>query len=817
MSIAQLFSIKTKQIELPDIEGVSVDLFSKKQWKEINLVLNKKYPNGKRVFNDSKIARFWFKLLQCKDLANQVPKSMIKMAYEKHRKALSTVHKTPEDVLQHVRLFARQFAEKVKTEYKEVIPIAMTTAPYECTRSQGGTRKALENLLVYNKLKRVQTVTRMDPVVIHLIGCPGVGKSFISEMLISKISSFFGIPKQESRYSRSMACEHWDGYRNQLIAQIDDIFTIRDGSDDSKQLIQMCSNAKWIVPMADLREKGREFNSEFLILSSNQRFQRSLFVNCDEAIDRRVYNPAFEIMNYDRKTQLYTLNKYSCYQDGQYIGGSRPPSLTRHLTLSQTVDELFQYALKTYRERLQSLEILDNRKYFKNFMPIVNGNEFEYNVGYDFDPCPNSIPVVKAHAIPEPLKVRMITKGESHNWILKPLQKAMFESLKYFPCFRLTSGQNILNNFKKPNSNFINVSGDYSAATDNLHSDVTTTIISELVKVLPDNIIPYVLRESSTHLVEYPKEAELEPTLQINGQLMGSLLSFPILCIANAATYGKAIDCEDLQELPCLINGDDIGFRDILRNILKWKKNARKMGLEPSVGKNYLSRNWFTINSQFIESKVTNKSMKIEPSEGFNILWSHKARKGEINTIRDALKRFEKKDVCHFLKEQLKRTPRSMDISILYGGLGSFNSREPTLLDCEINLMCYIKSKTRLILSIDEWCYVSMSKQLAQTVKAVDIMSSAFNQKQYPPKIVSFQREKSEPTYKSIEIKETGNLNEEWRELHNFQKFYKTVPELRNFIKKRTLIPLNHQNMVSIWIQRDIFDKLPKNSMIEPF
>jgi len=191
---------------------------------------------------------------------------MIQEAYKKHSSILSTVRKTPEDILLKVRQYARQFAASVKQHYKKSIPLALTTAPYELTRSEGGTRKVLEDHLMINKSKRIHTITRIDPVVLHMVGKPGLGKSYLSEHLISKLADHFSIQKTDSRYSRSMACEHWDGYRNQLIAQIDDIFTERDGTEDAKQLIQMCSNAKWVVPMADLREKGREFNSEFLIL-----------------------------------------------------------------------------------------------------------------------------------------------------------------------------------------------------------------------------------------------------------------------------------------------------------------------------------------------------------------------------------------------------------------------------------------------------------------------------------------------------------------------------------------------------------------------
>ena len=72
------------------------------------------------------------------------------------------------------------------------------------------------------------------------------------------------------------------------------------------------------------------------------------------------------------------------------------------------------------------------------------------------------------------------------------------------------------------------------------------------------------------HLVSYPEEvqdgkADLSPFVTQTGQLMGSPLSFPILCSINVASYRAALaeyvgrDVE-MNELPVLVNGDDICF-----------------------------------------------------------------------------------------------------------------------------------------------------------------------------------------------------------------------------------------------------------------
>jgi hypothetical protein len=95
---------------------------------------------------------------------------------------------------------------------------------------------------------------------------------------------------------------------------------------------------------------------------------------------------------------------------------------------------------------------------------------------------------------------------------------------------------------------------------------------------------------------------------------MGSTLSFPILCVVNFVCYYKALEnylvdefdfrqqeLEDsnlLKYLPCLINGDDILFRCNRKFYDYWLSELKWFGFKLSVGKNYIHRNIFTMNSQ---------------------------------------------------------------------------------------------------------------------------------------------------------------------------------------------------------------------------
>jgi hypothetical protein len=225
---------------------------------------------------------------------------------------------------------------------------------------------------------------------------------------------------------------------------------------------------------------------------------------------------------------------------------------------------------------------------------------------------------VMVQAILEPLKVRLITKGPAYRmWASRYLQKHLWRYLQRFPCFSLTGktmdisdvqGLKILSEQNHPAFRDW-VSGDYSAATDGLNINCTKILFEEILKrtvVDPDleDILRSVLYEQ---VISYPDDSGLESCLQCNGQLMGSILSFPILCLINMICYWMSVE-EDLcfnpdyqfhpKELAALVNGDDILFKtnDGLYEI--WKKNIKNAGFTLSLGKNYVHRKYLTVNSR---------------------------------------------------------------------------------------------------------------------------------------------------------------------------------------------------------------------------
>jgi hypothetical protein len=249
----------------------------------------------------------------------------------------------------------------------------------------------------------------------------------------------------------------------------------------------------------------------------------------------------------------------------------------------------------------------------------------------------NSHTNVRVCAVLEPLKVRLISKGCSlRYYVSKFFQKGMWENLQSFPCFSPTGrpidkidlhdllarekilGAKIGRDLSKEFDKW--VSGDYTGATDHVDIRMTMAIFEEMIaksdyndtlkEVLRSVIGPqglyYPPVENPDDPDDFPTngvDGPLSPVMQQNGQLMGSTLSFPILCYINLMSYQMALEeylNEELdpKDLPVLINGDDILFKTNDDFYEVWKKWVARVGFHLSLGKNYIHKNIFTINSE---------------------------------------------------------------------------------------------------------------------------------------------------------------------------------------------------------------------------
>jgi hypothetical protein len=94
----------------------------------------------------------------------------------------------------------------------------------------------------------------------------------------------------------------------------------------------------------------------------------------------------------------------------------------------------------------------------------------------------------------------------------------------------------------------------------------------------------------------------------LNGQLMGSILSFPILCLINYITllqwarrHATSL-LEGYMNGGCLINGDDILFPvESLDQYHSWLSYLKVAGFVPSIGKNLYSKRFVQINTEIYD------------------------------------------------------------------------------------------------------------------------------------------------------------------------------------------------------------------------
>lgn len=208
----------------------------------------------------------------------------------------------------------------------------------------------------------------------------------------------------------------------------------------------------------------------------------------------------------------------------------------------------------------------------------------------------------------EPFKVRHITASPARlQRTLHDLQASLHESMTRLPPFRLsheTPGVGLLelaNLYLAPHFREGHqwVSGDYTASTDNLDPEVSEIAANALCRALG-------LSARVRHLfVAGLTRHRYNGTPQKWGQLMGSVISFPVLCIANLALTLVAFrlagrPVTNIHRCGVLINGDDIGFSATSWVRTVWRLVTSAGGLSPSVGKNFVNGSFLQLNSQML-------------------------------------------------------------------------------------------------------------------------------------------------------------------------------------------------------------------------
>jgi hypothetical protein len=200
-------------------------------------------------------------------------------------------------------------------------------------------------------------------------------------------------------------------------------------------------------------------------------------------------------------------------------------------------------------------------------------------------------------------------------------------------------------------------------------------------------------------LIQDPENSENQ-LQQLNGQLMGSVTSFPILCIANLALcrYSLEVDRRQLLTLknaPLSVNGDDAIMRIGTLGKTVWEKSCRRSGLSPSVGKVYYSKEFLNINS------TTYDFSSVYPFE--NSFELRKNKDGSFSEVHRPLYFREVRYVNLGLLFGLKRSGGKVDIAEIGMEIGSLGARARDLISkCpvpmqEVVMTSFINNHSKLL------------------------------------------------------------------------------------------------------------------------
>jgi len=194
-------------------------------------------------------------------------------------------------------------------------------------------------------------------------------------------------------------------------------------------------------------------------------------------------------------------------------------------------------------------------------------------------------------------KKRLITVSPALYGVLSPLHRLLYNHISRFPwLLRGEAGPASFSSFVRRRGEIF-VSGDYESATDNLNLDVACDILCFILRRC--SYVPLEVREFALASLRADLLVGGVRKAHLRGQLMGSLLCFPLLCLQNYLAFRYFVP---RHGVPVKINGDDIVFRARPSEYSVWSAGVGKIGLKLSLGKTSTSSSWFSLNSSFFLS-----------------------------------------------------------------------------------------------------------------------------------------------------------------------------------------------------------------------
>jgi len=217
------------------------------------------------------------------------------------------------------------------------------------------------------------------------------------------------------------------------------------------------------------------------------------------------------------------------------------------------------------------------------------------------DPFSKDCKVIETIADGKPRVVTLYAAENSE--LLSPLHDALYSSLQRKGW--LLVGSPTSEKVKGLNGNGDYVSVDYKSATDN----IKLAYVRAAIQVLKQKARNLSAEEAAALDVVGNLRIEGDERVAESGQPMGSLMSFPILCLVNKTVVDLSlaelaergeISMKEFREHRCLINGDDLLYRELRRSrgiLAGILRHGSHVGLVVQEEKTMVSPDWAEINS----------------------------------------------------------------------------------------------------------------------------------------------------------------------------------------------------------------------------
>jgi len=205
-------------------------------------------------------------------------------------------------------------------------------------------------------------------------------------------------------------------------------------------------------------------------------------------------------------------------------------------------------------------------------------------------------------------KFRVVTMQSAEvKRILSPIHNALYDHITSLGwCVRgdVTHGDfdSVIRD-RRPGEDFI--SGDYTAATDNIYLPAVQTIIDEISSCPELTVEERSVLLGSFDNLRYRENANAGLRSIKRGSMMGNLVSFPLLCLLNKSSFDIACDIRNGSDRSRVgrFNGDDCIFCGDSNFFRVWKSVTSRYGLIVNEEKTGCSKRWLDLNSQTYDAR----------------------------------------------------------------------------------------------------------------------------------------------------------------------------------------------------------------------